>query len=553
MTTSERSPRPVRSRTPSLGDAWLQAPCPVLVVDPAGTVVAANARATALFPGATGGTWLPDVVPDWLARAHRTVVAGGEGSPTGPVRGPHGPDILEAHATHGPDGTVVWWPSVVTDRSRARAALRSERERNAFLTDASTQLLASLNLERCMEATVRLAAEHLADAAVLVAPSPGKRHRLTLAAGDAVAHGSVRIDPATVPGLAEALRGFPPLPSRWIDPALLPGWALPDGFTGPVGSVAITPLPGPGFPAGALILLRRGDRAAFDSFEEQFARVFASRAGAALSAARMYREQSEITTTLMAELLPPELRHVHGVEFAGGYRAAQDTDRVGGDFYEVHPGAGPQDETLAVLGDVCGKGLDAAVLTGKIRNTLHALLPMADDHQRVLTLLNGALLGSRHTRFASLVLASVRRRGDTTHLRLTCAGHPAPLIVRHDGTVHEARTRGTIVGVLPEVTSTTAEVELRPGESCLLFTDGVTEARGGPLGEVMFDDERLRAALCECAGMPAEAIVERVQLRVAEWLDDQPHDDIAVMAITAPHLPAPEGRGTSGKDVRPTA
>ncbi len=69
----------------------------------------------------------------------------------------------------------------------------------------------------------------------------------------------------------------------------------------------------------------------------------------------------------------------------------------------------------------------------------------------------------------------------------------------------------------------------------------------------MFDDERLRAALCECAGMPAEAIVERVQLRVAEWLDDQPHDDIAVMAITAPHLPAPEGRGTSGKDVRPTA
>ncbi|WP_270891777.1 hypothetical protein [Streptomyces sp. DHE17-7] len=106
----------------------------MLVVDPAGTVVAANARATALFPGATGGTWLPDVVPDWLARAHRTVVAGGEGSPPGPVRGPHGPDILEAHATHGPDGTVVWWPSVVTDRSRARAALRSDTDGNVCRT-----------------------------------------------------------------------------------------------------------------------------------------------------------------------------------------------------------------------------------------------------------------------------------------------------------------------------------------------------------------------------------------------------------------------------------
>ncbi|MFI8952028.1 PP2C family protein-serine/threonine phosphatase [Streptomyces sp. NPDC053750] len=546
MTTSGQPPCSVQRPTASVGGAWLHAPCPVLVVDPAGIVLEANDRARSFFSGATSGTWLGDVAPDWLARAHGRAVAAGGADPAQPVRGPHGQHFLQAHATPGPDGTVVWWLVNDPDPSPTRAVPQSERERNAFLTDASTQLLSSLNVERCMEVTVRLAVRYLADAAVLVAPPSGRRHRLTLGAGEAVTHRSARIDPSTVPGLAEALRGFPPVPSRWIDPAALPGWALPDDLAEPVGSVAITPLPGPGFPAGALILLRRDRRPVFDPAEEKFAHVFAARAGAALSAARMYREQSEITTTLMAELLPPELRHVHGVEFAGGYRAAQDTDRVGGDFYEVHPGAGPDDETLAVLGDVCGKGLDAAVLTGKIRNTLHALLPMAGDHQHVLSLLNGALLSSRHTRFASLVLASVRRRGDTTHLRLTCAGHPAPLIVRDDGTVHEAGTRGTIVGVLPEITSTTASVALRPGETCLLFTDGVTEARGGPLGDVMFDEERLRAALRECAGMPAEAIVERVQLRVAEWLDDQPHDDIAVMAITAPHLPAPDGRTTTG-------
>ncbi|MYS69506.1 SpoIIE family protein phosphatase, partial [Streptomyces sp. SID5926] len=204
-------------------------------------------------------------------------------------------------------------------------------------------------------------------------------------------------------------------------------------------------------------------------------------------------------------------------------------------FYDVHPGAGPDDEILAVLGDVCGKGLDAAVLTGKIRNTLQALLPMADDHQKLLALLNGALINSRHTRFATLVLASVLRQGSLTRLRLTSAGHPAPLILRRDGTVREAATSGTLIGVLPDIRSTTVEASLAPGETCLLFTDGVTEAKGGPLGEVMFGEERLRAALGECAGLPAEAVVERVQMLVSEWIDDNRHDDIAVMAITAPH------------------
>ena len=98
---------------------------------------------------------------------------------------------------------------------------------------------------------------------------------------------------------------------------------------------------------------------------------------------------------------------VGGVDFAGRYRAALDTDRVSGDFYDVHPPDDEREETLVVLGDVCGKGLEAAVLTGKIRTTVRALLPLANDHQRLLRLLNGALLGAGGTRFATLVLASV--------------------------------------------------------------------------------------------------------------------------------------------------
>lgn len=545
MTIFEDAPAQPHGSPQSIGASWMSAPYPVVVADAGGRIAEANAAAAALFPGAARGAALEDVAPHWLADAHRRTAGRELAAPVRSVRGRHRSLTLEAHPTPGADGDVVWWLVDDTDRLLAESALRNEQERTAFLAETSTRLLASLNVQRCMDVTVRLAAENLADAALLVGPANGRQHPLASSVGgDATRQTTARIDPASVPGLGEALQGFPPVPSRWIDPSALPEWALPEGFAGPVGSVVVCPLPGHGVPAGALILLRRSDHAAFDDSEEVFARLFASRAGSALSAAHLYSEQTSITATLMADLLPPALRQVHGVEFAGGYRASRDAERIGGDFYDVHPGAGPGEETLAVLGDVCGKGLDAAVLTGKIRNTLHALLPLADDHENMLRLLNGALLNSSHTRFATLVLASVVRRGGQVRLRLTSAGHPPPLIVRHSGAVEEADTSGTLIGALPRIRAHTAHVDLAPGETCLMYTDGITEARGGPLGDTMFGEARLRAAVADCAGMPAEAVVERVQLLAADWIGDQRHDDMALVAITAPqqaHLTAVDG------------
>ncbi|MFD9974037.1 PP2C family protein-serine/threonine phosphatase [Streptomyces sp. NPDC059017] len=537
MTTFEGSSRRSRGLDLDVGASWAQAPYPALIADRAGGVVEVNAAAAALFPNALRGSRLDDVVPAWLAEAHRRATEDGDtDGGKRAVRGRHDALTLEAHPTVGDDGDVIWWLVDETDRLLAETTLRDERERTAFLAEVSTRLLASLNVDRCMEVAVRIAAEHLADAALLVAPAAGKCHPVAASVrGGSVVRTDGRIDPSAVPGLSEALQGFPPVPSRWIDPSALPDWAVPDGLEGAVGSVVVTPLPGHGVPAGALILLRRGENAAFDASEEVFARVFAARAGVALSAARLYTEQTSITATLMVELLPPKLRHVHGVEFAGGYRASRDTERIGGDFYDVHPGASSDQETFAVLGDVCGKGLAAAVLTGKIRNTLQALLPLADDHENLLRRLNGALVNDRHARYATLVLASVRREGRATRLRLTSAGHPRPLIVRCTGQVEEADTSGTLIGALPEVNARTAQVDLRPGETCLLYTDGITEARGGPLGDVMFGEDRLRAALAECAGLPAEAVVERLQMLASDWVGGGPHDDIAVVAITAPH------------------
>ncbi len=523
--------------------AWTSSPYPVLIADAAGTIRHANPHAVGLFPGIGPGLPLDACVPAWLSQAHahrQTKNPAGE-----MVSGTVGERSFEAHPTVQDDGSVVWWLVDDTDHRLAREALRTERERTAFLTEASNALLSSLNMDRCMDVTARLAAEHLADAAVVVAPLRGRLLPVVACLhGESPQHFEHDADPADVPGLGEALQGFPPVPSRWIDPASAPAWLIPEGI-GEVGSIVITPLPGHGVPAGALVLLRRSGESAFTEGEEVFARLFAARAGAALSAARLYAEQSSLTGTLMRELLPPALHQISGVEFAGGYRPSKDSERIGGDFYDVHPAAATGEASFAVLGDVCGKGLEAAVLTGKIRNTLHALLPMAGDHQRVLDLLNGALLSSHHTRFATMVLASAVREAASVFLRVTSAGHPPGLIVRQDGTVEEVGSRGTLIGVLPTVTSTTIEARLAPGEFCALFTDGITEAKGGPLGDELFGEDRLKDALAQCAAMPAEVVVEHVQMLASQWLGGQPHDDMAIMVIAAPlthHLSAVDGR-----------
>ncbi|WP_459740566.1 PP2C family protein-serine/threonine phosphatase [Streptomyces sp. E-15] len=553
------APRGSSARPPlagqQVGATWTEAPYPVLVVDRHGRLVRVNDAARLVLPAAASGVRLREQVPDWLSDAHQQIT---ETTPPGAAGDlPHG-DIggrfFEAHPTVSVEGDVVWWLVDDTDRRLAESALSDTRRRSEVLSQASSTLLSTLNVPRCMEVAASMAVEHLAEAAVLVAPPQGRRCPLTYARrGGPVVQTTRQVDVSGVPGLAEALQGFPPVPARWINPDEIPDWLLPEGFAGPVGSVIVAPLPGHGVPAGALVLLRAGTEQAFTEGEEVFARLFAARAGAALSAARLYSEQATITATLMRDLLPPALHTVHGVEYAGSYRASRDHERVGGDFFDVHPGAGPAEETLVVLGDVAGKGLDAAVLTGKIRNTLHALLPLAEDHQYVLTLLNGALLTSHHTRFATLVLASVRRRAGRVRLRLTSAGHLPPLIVRNDGTVEEAATRGTLVGALPSVTASTVETVLAPGETCLLYTDGITEARGGPLDDEMFGEDRLKRALAECAGMPAEAVVERVQMLAAQWLGSGRHDDMAAVAVSAPKtgaLTVVDGRAGSGRTGR---
>jgi serine phosphatase RsbU (regulator of sigma subunit) len=225
-----------------------------------------------------------------------------------------------------------------------------------------------------------------------------------------------------------------------------------------------------------------------------------------------------------------------GVELIGSYQAASDGMRIGGDFYDVFGPSGTDTDTVVALGDVCGKGAEAAVLTGKVRQTLRALRLVESRPETMLDVLNRALLQSgRQHRFVTLVLGAVSRaEHGRVRLRLASGGHPAPLVLRVDGTVEEVPTSGTLIGVVPRTVIRPATVELAPGELCLLYSDGLTEARGGPTGSEHYGEHRLRDALASCRGMPGTAAVERVRQLVSDWVHGGIRDDIAMLAVRAP-------------------
>ncbi|MEU4428375.1 PP2C family protein-serine/threonine phosphatase [Actinoplanes sp. NPDC024001] len=444
------------------------------------------------------------------------------------------------------DGHYAWFLRDHTEESEREAALEVERSRTAFLAEAGRRLSASLHVRRCARTTVELAVAQLADAAVVVLPPSRRNSAWTRLVPDrAPEEGTLREDLLTdVPGLVEALGGFPPIPSRWLDASQIPGWLFPADL-GPIGALLVTPLPGNAEPAGALILARRGANATFSPEDELLARVFAARAGAAISAAMLYREQVDTTAVLQADLLPPTLPEPDGFELTGSYQAAREALRIGGDFYDVFGPAGDSTDTVIALGDVCGTGPEAAVLTGKVRQTLRALRLVQAGPEAMLRVLNEALLqSSRQHRFVTMVVGSIKRaEHGRVRLELATGGHPAPLVLRNDGTVEEVPTSGTLIGVMRRTVVHPAEIELAPGELCLLYSDGLTEARGGPTGVEQYGEARLRAALRECQGMPGVATVERIRQLVSDWVNGGNKDDIAMLAVRAPARPPLSLRG----------
>ncbi|MFR9776855.1 PP2C family protein-serine/threonine phosphatase [Micromonospora sp. MS34] len=431
-----------------------------------------------------------------------------------------------------------WYVEDVTESVSRADALLAERARSAFLAVVGEKLGNPLHPDRAAAAAVRLAVPTLADVAVLVlAPRSGRARwwRAARADDEAPAVDSGVLAATALPtAIDEGLAGAEPHALDWlVEQAVEAGW-LP-GLAAAGATARVVPLPGRDAPAGVLLVARRSSRW-YDEADLDLVRAFAARAGAALTTAVLYRDQAEVADTLQASLLPVEPAAATGLQWGTAYRPAQAGLRIGGDFYGSHRLA--DGGSVFFLGDVSGKGVEAAVFTGQLRQCLQALHRVESQPGRLLKLLNDALLETTQAhgqgRFATMVLGVARSHGDGS-LTLTMAGggHLPPLVLRGSGEIEVVPLRGMLIGVVPDPRIGEITVRLEPGETCLLYSDGVTEARGGRRGDEQFGAERLLNAVDGCHRMPAPALAERVEQVTCDWLAHGDHDDIAVLALRA--------------------
>lgn len=244
-------------------------------------------------------------------------------------------------------------------------------------------------------------------------------------------------------------------------------------------------------------------------------------------------EQSEARATALARtlqqtLIPPEPPHIPGLDIAAAYRPAGDGEEVGGDFYDIFA-TGPGD-WVVVIGDVCGKGVEAAVITALVRHTLRAVAVGVAKPGDMLEAINSALLRHGTERFCTVVLLRLRRENGSWTACVSCAGHPQPLLIRAGSAPERVAEPGSLLGVLEQPVFHDHELQLDPGDAVVLYTDGVTEGRRG---RELYGDERLVAAVSAHEGSAA-ALVQGVLDEVLVFQGNRPRDDIAVVAVQVP-------------------
>ncbi|MEU8488534.1 SpoIIE family protein phosphatase [Streptomyces sp. NPDC048641] len=247
----------------------------------------------------------------------------------------------------------------------------------------------------------------------------------------------------------------------------------------------------------------------------------------------------EALAVLQQSLLPAELPMVPGLEADSYYHTAS-PDLLGGDFYDLFPLG--EDRWAFFLGDVCGKGPQAAAVTSLTRYTLRAAALHDPDPVAVLTTLNTVLnerYRSGDPRYCTAIFGVLHPSGGHVRVHLASGGHPSALIQRADNTAHYLPTpSGMLIGVLPEARFTAAHTHLFPGDTLLLYTDGLTEARTGPKRE-LYGDDALRAFAAEQPAVGAQALITALAGLLAGFGDGL-DDDTALLALGVPApLPTP--------------
>lgn len=478
-------------------------------------------------------------------------------------REPGRPRVFNAsyYPVRGADGETIGVGAVVadiTERQRAQIELAQalEREREAraaaeaaerrarFLAEASALLDASLDHETTLQNVARLIVSQMADWCGVDIVEAGGGFRSV-----AVAH----VDPGKVEWARQISQRYPPaqdgptgvpnvirtgeaelypsISQEMLERAAVDAEHLELIRQLQLRSAMVVPMVARGRTLGAISIVAAESGRTFGETDLALAEELARRAAMAVDNARLYTELSGIADTLQAELLPTEIPAIPGVDVAVRYRAAGELNRVGGDFYDVF-GRGAN-EWAVVIGDVSGKGAPAAAVTALARYTLRTATVNAQTPSVALDALNEALLERRRDQeFCSVALAFVTLRDNGLDVKLSLGGHPKALIKRASGELEAFGTPGLLMGFVHDPPLADDDLRLEPGDTLLLYTDGVTDAAHD--GD-RFGDERLLALVRGLnPALHASEMAETIEHTAVAHAELHPQDDMALVAVQVP-------------------
>jgi PAS domain S-box-containing protein len=435
--------------------------------------------------------------------------------------------VLKATAIRASDENVLAAVTIIEDVTTQHRA----SQRLQLLTQAAAILASSLDYQETLRNVAGLAVPQLADwCGVDLFDAEGRRQSVAVAhkepgklelAERLREYDPERLDPER--GLGLLLRtGEPQLYPR-ITEEMLVGAAIDEEhlrLLRSVGmrSVLLVPLAVRERTIGALTLVSAESGREFDHEDLEFAGQIAERAALAVEQARLYTDRAYTAATLEASLRPDRLPRIPGWDLAAEYRPAAE---IGGDFYEVWPVG---EEWVAMIGDVTGKGVDAAALTALARHTAREASYADPCPAHVLSRVDAAL--KRRDAFA--VCTALCLRLNQAEVTIAAGGHPLPLRV-YDGTAASVGEYGCILGALEAPSWPESTFTLRPGEALIAITDGVTDALDAT--GARFGADRLIDVLRQADRDSAETICRAVTDALADYEAVEQADDIAILTL----------------------
>jgi PAS domain S-box-containing protein len=464
------------------------------------------------------------------------------------VAGEEGPSLL-TRSIRRDTGEAFWLltkATLYTDPSGARLAINiiedvteaKEAElRQRFLAEAGQLLATSLDYEQTLERIARMIVPGLADwCGIEMVDEHGESHQV------AVTH----VDPDKVQMARDLRRRYPPDPDAPIGvPAILRGGPaelysdIPDELIQRAArdeehlrliralgmrSAMAVPMRIGAETLGVITLVTAESGRRFDEDDLVFVEDLALRAATAVQNARLYAAQERVAHTLQASLLPERLPDLPGWEASAAYQAGERDADVGGDFYDILPVEGGH---LIVLGDVTGKGIEAAALTSLVRYSGRMAARFDPQPARVLSLVNEVLREQPRLSLVTAVCALVATDGDRATVTVASAGHPLPLRRRPGQPPAVLGEHGVLLGVEGEDEWSETVAEMAPGETLLFYTDGVTETPGDA---GRFGDARLRDAMARAGEAPDELLGE-IGSALREFQSGVTLDDRAMLAL----------------------